>query len=126
MKSFKQKYVIKAPLQKIWQALFDPKIIEAWGAGPAKMSEREGANFSLWGGDIYGKNVKVVKEKELVQDWYGGPWLEPSKVTFIFSNDGESTTVELFHENLPDSEASDFEQGWKDYYLGAIKKLLEQ
>src|SRR3989344_5512274 len=126
MKSFKQTYVIKAPLEKVWQAFFDPRIIEAWGAGPAIMSEREDAGFSLWGGDIHGKNTRIVKEKELVQTWYGGPWSEPSKVTFSFSSDGNSTTVELFHENLPDSEASNFEKGWKDYYLGAIKELLER
>jgi len=126
MKSFKQAYVIKAQIEKVWQAFVDPKIINSWGAGPAKMTEKEGADFSLWGGEIYGKNTKVKKNKLLVQDWYGGHWSEPSKVTFTFNSKGESTIVELFHENLPDDEASEFEQGWKYYYLGAIKKFLER
>lgn len=126
MKSFQQVYKINAPLREVWQAFVDPQIINTWGAGPAKMSEEEGQEFSLWGGDIYGKNTKVVRNKEIVQDWFGGSWPEPSKVTFKFSSDGNTTTVELLHENLPDDEASEFEKGWKGYYFGAIKDLLER
>lgn len=122
----KQHYVIKAPITKVWQAFVDPKIIEEWGAGPAKMDSNVGMKFSLWGGDIYGTNTEVVPEKKLVQDWYGGPWSEPSRVTFKLTPKGESTEIDLTHTTLPDGEEDNFEEGWKDYYLGAIKELLEK
>lgn len=124
MKHITQTYHIKAPIKNVWQALVDPKIISAWGGGPAKISEKIGS-FSLWGGDIHGKNVRVVKEKELVQEWYGGDWEEASVVTFTLSEKKGTTTVKLTHKNIPDDEAKDIRAGWKEYYMGPLKKLLE-
>jgi len=39
---------------------FDPQAIEGWGAGPAKMDEKVGTEFSLWDGEVWGKNIKVI------------------------------------------------------------------
>lgn len=60
MTRIKKKYIIKAPINKVWQALVDPKEITAWGAGPAEMSDKPGADFSIWGGDIFGKTKKLI------------------------------------------------------------------
>lgn len=126
MKLIHQTYKIHAPINKVWQALIDPGIIDQWGGGPAEMSDQEGMEFSLWGGDIYGKNLHVVPEKELHQEWFGGEWDQPSLVTFTLSEKDDVTTVELLHENIPDDEeAEDFDTGWKEYYLGPLKELIE-
>lgn len=125
MNQISQIYKINAPLAKVWQALIDPKTIALWGAGPAKMSDEQGGNFSLWGGDIWGTNIKVLKQKMLVQDWYGGKWEKPSIVTFDLSEAKGVTTVVLTHNNLPADEVENFADGWRDYYMGAIKELLE-
>ncbi|MBI2020567.1 SRPBCC domain-containing protein [Candidatus Daviesbacteria bacterium] len=126
MKTFKQTYTINTPKEKVWQALVDPKIIDDWGAGPAKMSEEEGAEFSIWGGDIHGKNIEVKKGEKLVQDWIEGDWDEFSRVTFLLSGENGKTKVELLHENVPDKEAEELEDGWKRYYLDPLKDLLEK
>ena len=125
MKSVKQTYLINASLEKVWQALVNPKIIDEWGGGEAKMSEEKGFEFSLWGGDIHGKNIEVVKNKKLVQDWMSGEWEEYSKVTFNLSEDNGKTKLDLIHENIPDNEAKEIEDGWRRYYLGPLKELLE-
>lgn len=120
-----QTYHIDAPVYAVWKALVDPKIIDRWGGGPAAMSDKEGKEFSLWGGDIHGKNIKVIKGKELVQEWFGGKWETPSIVTFALGEENGVTTVILYHRNIPDNEAKDIEDGWRQYYLGPLKKLLE-
>jgi activator of HSP90 ATPase len=125
MKTIEQTYHIKAPLSQVWDCFIDPKEIEAWGGGPAKMSGKEGENFSLWGGDIFGTTTEIEKEKKISQDWYGGKWDKPSHVTFTFHSDGDMTTVKLTHTDLPKGEEGSFADGWKDYYVGAIKKYLE-
>jgi len=79
MKSLKQKYVIKAEASKVWSALVEPTEIKNWGAGPAKMKDAEGFKFSLWGGDIWGTNTKVVNKKLLEQDWYAAPGISLQK-----------------------------------------------
>ena len=126
MKVIKQIYIIKAPLEKVWKSLTDPKIIEKWGGGPAVMDSKEGTEFSLWGGDIFGKNISVESKKKLQQEWSAGKWDQPSIVLFTLTSSGDTTTVDLLHENIPDSEASEIESGWKTYYMGPLKDLLEQ
>ncbi|MFC1971962.1 SRPBCC domain-containing protein [Chloroflexota bacterium] len=125
MKSIKQTYRIQAPASMVWQALVDPEAIERWGGGPVKMDDQVGTRFELWGGDIYGVNTEVVKERKLAQDWFGGDWPKPSKVTFTLNEDSGQTTLVLLHEDVPDDEVDNFYEGWKEFYLGPIKELLE-
>lgn len=125
MKTIKQSYIIKAPIDKVWDAFVVPKVIDDWGGGPAEMDDQVGTEFKFWGGDIWGKNIEVDGKAKLVQEWYSGDWPEPSKVTFTFMGDKEKTTVELLHENVPDDEAKEIEDGWKRYYLGPMKEMLE-
>lgn len=126
MKVIKQDYTIDAPIEKVWDALVNAETIEKWGAGPAKMQSTEMSEFSLWGGDIHGKNLKVVKNKKLVQEWSHGEDEESSKVEFELSEKGGKTTVKLAHTNLPEGQEKDYEDGWKDHYFGPLKKLVEK
>lgn len=125
MKSLKQTYLINAPIELVWQALTDSKVIDDWGGGPAKMSGEEGFEFEFWGGDIWGKNIKVVKGKQIVQEWYSGKWDKPSIVAFNLSEKNGKTEVKLIHEDVPENEFNEIEDGWKRYYLGPLIKLLE-
>ena len=126
MISFKQRYEINALVDKVWDALTNPKTIDQWGGGPSKMTDKTGEKFEFWGGDIYGRNIKVVKNKELVQEWFSGDWKEPSIATFKVESNGNETTIKLIHENVPDKDAKDIDDGWKSYYLGHIKELLDK
>jgi activator of HSP90 ATPase len=126
MKMLKAVYHFKAPLEKVWQTLVDPMEIEHWGGGPAEMSADEGASFKLWNGDIHGTNIEVSPEEKLIQDWYGGAWDEPSRVTITLTEEDRGTRVDLLHENIPADEFDDITEGWDEYYFGAIKKYLEQ
>lgn len=125
MKAIRQTYHIRASIEEVWKGLVDPKYIESWGGGPAKMSDKVGSQFSLWGGDIYGKNIEVIANKKLVQEWFGGKWDKPSIATFALSSKNDQTTIEFTHVDVPESEYKDIEQGWKDYYLGPLKDYLE-
>lgn len=125
MKTIKQSYVINAPLEKVWEALVDPQVIDDWGGGPAEMDDKVGTEFKLWGGDIWGKNLEVEPNKKLVQEWYGGDWNESSKMTFILKSEGNKTIVDLFQENVPDSEEKVIADGWKKFYMGPMKEMLE-
>ncbi len=125
MATVRQTYNINAPAADVWQALVDPQVIEAWGGGPAVMDDKAGTEFSLWGGSIHGKNTNVVKEKKLVQDWYSEDWPEPSIAMFELFTDGAGTRLEFNQENIPDEEAKEIEDGWRDFYLGSIKDYLE-
>jgi|SRR6185369_3707120 len=126
MKTIKQTYHINAPVEKVWHALVNAKDINEWGGGPADMGDKVGTEFSLWGGDIHGTNKEVVLHKKLVQEWFGGKWDEASHLTFVLTAKNKSTEVELIHENVPDQEAKDIEEGWKDYYMHPLKEFVEK
>lgn len=113
-------------MERVWRALVEPKEIEKWGGGPAKMDDKKGTKFKLWGGDIYGKNTKVIKNKELTQDWIQKGWKKPSQVTFKLTKKGNKTELILIHKNVPEDEVEDVADGWKKYYLGPLKSYLEE
>lgn len=125
MKKIYKSYVIKSTIEKVWQALVDPKVIKIWSGSDAVMSEEQGSEFKLWNGDIWGTNIIVEKNSRLVQDWYGGKWKNPSIVTITLEQIKEGIKLELIHTNIPEDIES-FSTGWDEYYLGEIKKLLER
>jgi uncharacterized protein YndB with AHSA1/START domain len=128
MKAIRQTYIIDAPIEKVWDALINPKIIDEWGGGPSKMKDEEGFEFSLWEGTIWGKNLEVKLHQRLVQDWYSDEdpkWEKPSKVTFELSEEEHGTRLDLLHEDIPDQDVKNISQGWEDYYLGPLKAYLE-
>lgn len=126
MASIKQTYRIEAPVADVWQALVDPRVITAWGAGPAIMDDKVGTEFRLWDGSIHGKNTEVIPQKKLVQDWYNEDWTEPSIAVFELSEEDGGTRLDFNQENVPDAELRDIEDGWFHFYIGAIKKYLEE
>jgi len=36
------------------------------------MSEEPGSEFSLWEGDITGRNIEFIKDRKVIQEWYFG------------------------------------------------------
>jgi len=122
MSTIKQSYEMKASPSKVFKALTDPKIIAKWSGAPAKMSAKKGAAFEIWEGDMFGKNLEVVKDKKLVQEWCTSTF--KSKVTFTIKAKGKNAVVDLLHEDVPAKDKNDYTSGWKDYYLGAIQELF--
>lgn len=109
-KIIKKIYKIDAPIKKVWKALVDTEIIDKWGGGPSKMNAEIGTEFSLWNGDIHGKNVEIVSEKKLVQEWFAWDWAKPSIVTFVLKSECNKTVLELEHVNVPADEFEDIDQ----------------
>lgn len=117
---------MKAEMDDVWDAFVNPQKIEEWGGGPAEMSEGVDREFKLWGGDIHGKNLLIEKKARIEQEWYAGDWKEPSIVKLVFSQEIEGIEVKLIQENIPEDEYKSIDEGWDEYYLGAIKELVEK
>ena len=127
MKSYKTYFDIKAQTQDVFTALTNPFSIELWSGNQAVMSTEVGFEFSLWDGDIIGKNIEVLTNKKLVQEWYFGEEEEELKsiVTIKLWEKNSNTSVELNHSNIPDEAYENIVEGWNEAYFGAIKALLE-
>jgi activator of HSP90 ATPase len=120
MKTFKRTFKINAEPSDVYSALTNSYTIELWSGYPAQMSTEPGTEFSLWDGDITGKNLEFVKDKKVVQEWYFGDQEEKSIVTITIAPDRENSLVTVEQTNIPDEELKGIAEGWRDYYFEAI------
>lgn len=124
MKTINQRHVITAPIDEVYVALTNPLTIEIWSGYEAEFSPTEGSEFSLWDGDITGRNLKFIENELIRQRWYFDTQEDESIVTMRFKPEGKTTIVELLHENVPDEAYDELFEGWKKYYFGALKKYF--
>jgi len=88
------------------------------------MSTEPGSEFSLWEGDIEGRNIEFVHDRKIVQEWYFGDQSEKSIVTINIVPDRENSAVTVEHTNIPDDEFSGIAEGWREYYFEAISNFF--
>jgi activator of HSP90 ATPase len=125
MKNFKKYYVLPATPEEVYLALTIPLSIQLWTGAPAEMSTEPGSEFSLWNGDISGKNLEFETNKKIVQQWYFGDQEEPSIVTIKLHLHAKGTSLELIHTNIPDEVYDDFVSGWDEEYMGSLIDFFE-
>lgn len=109
----------------MWEALVNPVLINEWGAGPAKMSDKVGFKFSLWNREVFGKNLEVKPRKMIVQEWVFGK-SKPSRVQISLTYENQRTYIDLLHEDVPDKERDKINKGWKDFYFGPLRDWVEK
>lgn len=120
MKTFKKTFKINAEPSDIYAALTNPHTIELWSGYPAEMSTEPHSEFSLWEGDITGRNLEFIPDMKIVQEWYFGDQDEKSIVTIDIRPDGENSHVTIEQTNIPDDEFAQITEGWREFYIGAI------
>lgn len=125
MKNLKKYYKIKATPPEVYAALTNPFSIELWTGEDAVMSTNAGEEFSLFSGDIAGRNLQFEPDRKIIQEWYFGDQKEPSVVTITLTPDKYFTKIELLHTNIPDEAFADISDGWDESYFGALKEFFE-
>lgn len=126
MKDYKSYYIIKASPEEVYLALTNPATLQLWTGAPAEMSTEPESEFSLWEGNIAGKNISFEPGKKIVQEWYFGEQEEPSIVTIILHAHKQGTSAELRHINIPEEAYDDMVEGWEDVYFAALIDFYEE
>lgn len=124
MKTFKKTFIINAEPSDVYAALTNQFTIELWSGYPAVMSAEPGSEFSLWEGDITGKNLEFIPDNKVVQEWYFGEQSERSIVTISIQAFREDSQVTVEHTNIPDDDFEEIAEGWREYYIGAIIRFF--
>jgi uncharacterized protein YndB with AHSA1/START domain len=125
MKMIKQKHHIAAPPDEVFIALTNPFTIELWTGYPASMSTEAGSEFSIFEGDIIGKNLEFRTNELIRQQWYFEGEDKESIVTLRLRAEKNNTVVELSHENVPDEVYEEMVKGWKKMYFGSLKRFFK-
>lgn len=126
MKDYKKYYIINTAPEMLYIALTNPTIIKLWSGDDAEMSTEPDSEFSLWSGNIGGKNVEFIENKKIVQEWYFGDQEEKSMVTILLHEHTKGTSVELRHSNIPDEVYDEMVDGWNTMYFGALQDFYEE
>lgn len=94
---------------------------------PANISAREGGSFTAHGPYIMGTNLKLVKDKLIVQSWRGADWdpaATDSTFAIMFEPKGKNVVLHVIHSNIPDKSAESIDKGWYAHYWEPWKKYL--
>src|SRR5262245_42248850 len=120
--------VIKAPAERIFKALTDPRQrVKWWGAAGRFQAThmesdlRPGGAWLMRGTGVGGKPFTIrgeytsVEPRRLVESTWVEDWREnesPTIVRFELQEQGESTLVRLIHSDYISGEHRDGYQGW--------------
>lgn len=126
MKDFKKYYIIPAPPDELYLALTLEHTIRLWTGDKAEMKAEPGTEFSLWDGNIVGKNLEFEPGKRIVQQWYFGDAPDESIVTIKLHAHPQGTSVELRHSNIPDEDYDDIVAGWNEEYFGSLADFYSE
>lgn len=128
-KSIHQTVTFKASPHNVFELLMDPKKHGKFTGGKATVSRKVGGRFSIFGGGLYGKNLKIVKDKKIVQEWAcemnGWPKDHRSIATFTFTKTKSGTKLNFLQIGVPAACYADISKGWHTYYWEPMKEMLE-
>ena len=126
VRTIKQTAVIKgATPADIYATLMSSEKHGALSGQPAKMSSRVGGKWSV-GHDLEGKNVKLTKDRRIVQTWRANGWPKGaySKATFALSKAAGGTKITFTQTGVPSEAYKEISSGWKAYYWTPLRKAF--
>ena len=106
----------------------DSKKHAAFTGGKAKISRLIGGTIMAYDDYIAGKNVELLPDGKIVQDWRAVDWPEGyfSRVVFDFTAVPEGTVPRLHPYRPPGRYRRGITQGWIENYWEPMKKYLEK
>lgn len=126
MLRIEQTYLINAAPEEVWAALTDPTLQAQWSGQRAQFDARVGGTYQLFDDYVTGEIVEADAPNKLAQTWQPDDWtITDSVVSFVLTPVEGGTQVVLVHENVQPEDFEGTSQGWDDFYVGAIKKMLE-
>lgn len=125
--SFIKKVIFNVSPEVVYHAWLTSDFHTNMTGGEAICSDQVGASFSAWDGYIFGKNVSLIENEEIIQLWRTTEFDdddEDSNLKINLKVVSEGTELTLTHSNIPDDQ-SDYEQGWVDHYFIPMKAYFE-
>jgi activator of HSP90 ATPase len=93
------------------------------GGAKVKISAKEGAEFTLFNGNVTGKNLRIVPNQMIVQSWRGNVWKTndlDSILTIVFKDITSGCRLYMVHACTP----VQFDEQWEGLYWKPIKNFL--
>lgn len=95
--------------------------------GEAECGNSVGDNFTTWDGYIFGKNLELTLNKEIIQSWRTTEFDdkdEDSKLIIRLEEVKEGTLLTLIHSNIPEGQTQ-YKEGWEEHYFKPMQEFFE-
>lgn len=126
-KTLKQSVVLKATPHEVYEMLMDSKLHSKFTDAKAKVNRKVGGRFTAYDGEIEGTNMRLTKDKLIIQKWRTSDWPPKhySVATFKITKQGKGSRLDFTQKDVPANKFKDISSGWKEYYWDRMKALIE-
>jgi activator of HSP90 ATPase len=113
-----QNVAMRCDIDDVYAALTTPDSFEKFSGYPSSISAVEGGPFSLFGGQITGRNLVLVPNRLIVQAWRVSTWPEGhfSIARFSLSSSDGSTRIAFDQWGYPADTSGHLSEGWRSMY----------
>jgi len=129
-KTIEQSILIKASPHEVYEAFMDSKKHSKFTESKAKISREIGGKFTIFEGDLEGKNIELIPDKKIVQSWRsneeGWPKTHYSTITIELESTENGTLLKFKQTEVPSTSFESVREGWDEYYWGPMKNMLEK
>ena len=122
--TIKQRVVINAAPDEVYNALMDAGIHSKFTGSRATIVPKVGGKITAWDNYITGKNIELIKGRKIVQEWSTTEWPEgypPSILTIMLKKAGNRTELVMVHSKVPKAQMKSYSDGWKEWYWNPLK-----
>ena len=112
--------VLPASPERVYTAWLDSAGHGGFTGSPAVIDPRVGGRFTAWDGYITGETLELEPFHRIVQSWRTDEFpadAPDSRLEILLESQGEGTLLTLRHTQIPNGQAEQYEQGWRDYYF---------
>jgi activator of HSP90 ATPase len=128
-KTLQQTITIQTSPHELYEALMDTKKFTAFTGDHAQINRGVGGTFTAFNGYVKGKNLELVPDEKIVQEWQadedGWPKDHFSIITIALTPEDEGTRQDFIQDKLPTQCADIIAKGWEDHYWEPLKQYLE-
>ncbi len=127
-KTINQEVTFNTSPHEVYEVLMDPVKHAELVNSNAEISQEVGGKFKIYDGYIEGKNIELVKDKKIVQDWKGDEdcWPEDhySRITILLEEVDEGTWLVFTQKEMPEKCYANFYDGWFDNYWKPMQNMF--
>ena len=124
MKTIRQTATIRgATPHDLYETIMDSKRHTKLTRQRTTVSRRVGGAFKV-GHDLEGKNLRLTKDRRIVQTWRANNWPKGtySKATFALSKAATGTRITFTQTGVPSEFYPETSSGWRAYYWTPLRK----
>ncbi|KAK9476237.1 activator of Hsp90 ATPase [Lipomyces japonicus] len=116
--------VFQTSANELYKTFLEPARVAAWTRSPpVKFDNKEGGEFSLFGGNVSGKFVKLVEDKSIEMQWRLRDWKPQhfANLNILFDQGNSETKALVNWTGVPIGQEDVTRQNFEEYYVKSIK-----